>query len=100
MLANKRLINGVRLLVTHLNKNIITATFIYSDKTVTVPRINFTPSDPSMAFQIIWKQFPITVTFSMTINSAQTHERQYCIYHNMFFAWIFKCRCVTIYNIH
>lgn len=74
--AKQGLINGTRLVVTHLGEYIITATIIHSDKTVLIPRINLTPSDPTVPFQMVRKQFPIKVAFAMTINKAQGQTLQ------------------------
>ena len=74
--ANQILINGTRLVVTHLGEYVITAKFIDSAKTMLIPRINLTPSDPTMPFQMMRKQFPIKVAFTITINKVQGQTLQ------------------------
>ncbi|GBP27207.1 hypothetical protein EVAR_15980_1 [Eumeta japonica] len=74
--ANQGLINGTRLVVTDLGDYVITAKLIHSNKTVLIPRINLTPSDSTVPFQMIRKQFPIKVAFAMTINKSQGQTLQ------------------------
>lgn len=69
--AKQGLINGARLVVTHLGQYTLTATLIDSGISVIIPRITLTPSDLTMPFQMSRKQFPIKVAFAMTINKAQ-----------------------------
>ena len=47
-----------------------------TDKTELIPRINLTPSDPTIPFQMMRKQFPIKIAFAITINKAQGHTLQ------------------------
>ncbi|GBP18689.1 hypothetical protein EVAR_8514_1 [Eumeta japonica] len=74
--ANQGLINGTRLVVTDLGDYVITAKLIHANKTVLIPRINLTPSDSTVPFQMIRKQFLIKVAFAMTINKSQGQTLQ------------------------
>ena len=38
---------------------------------VLIPRINLIPSDESMLIKFMWRQFPLLVSFAMTINKSQ-----------------------------
>ena len=74
--AKQGLINGARMVVTHLHEYTVTARLIDSGKTVVIPRINLTPSDPTMPFQMTRRQFPLKVAFAMTINKSQGQTLQ------------------------
>ena len=41
------------------------------DSLTLIPRMRLTPSDKHMPFKIIRKQFPISVSFAVTINNSQ-----------------------------
>ncbi|XP_050337773.1 ATP-dependent DNA helicase pif1-like [Bactrocera neohumeralis] len=69
--AKEGLINGARMVVSHLGENAITVKLIDSGKIAIIPRVKLTPSDPTVPFQMTRKQFPLKVAFAMTINKAQ-----------------------------
>ncbi|WVZ76660.1 hypothetical protein U9M48_024616 [Paspalum notatum var. saurae] len=69
------LCNGTRLIVRGFQKNAIDAEIVlgqHARKRVFLPRIPLCPSDDEMfPFRFKRKQFPISLSFSMTINKAQ-----------------------------
>lgn len=74
--AKAGLLNGARLVITNLGDFTITAKIIDSGKIVLIPRIDLTPSDPTMPFNLTRRQFPIKVAYAMTINKAQGQTLQ------------------------
>ncbi|CAK1603523.1 unnamed protein product [Parnassius mnemosyne] len=71
------LCNGTRLRVTHLGRNIIGATILTGvgkGENVIIPRIPIIPTD--LPFQFKRLQFPIKLSFAMTINKAQGQTLQ------------------------
>ncbi|CAK1595296.1 unnamed protein product [Parnassius mnemosyne] len=72
-----RLCNGTRLRVTHLGRNIIGATILTGvgqGENVIIPRIPIIPTD--LPFQFKRLQFPIKLSFAMTINKTQGQTLQ------------------------
>ena len=71
----KGLCNGTRLVVRGFQRNAIDAEIVLGQhvgKRVFLPRIPLCPSDDEMfPFQFKRKQFPIRLSFTMTINKAQ-----------------------------
>ncbi|XP_015166583.1 ATP-dependent DNA helicase PIF1-like [Solanum tuberosum] len=68
------LCNGTRLIVTKLGNQVIEAKVLsgqMAGQKVFIPRINLTPSDARIPFKFQRRQFPITVSFAMTINKSQ-----------------------------
>jgi len=69
------LCNGTRLVVRGFVKNSINAEIVlgqHAGKRVFLPRIPLCPSDDEMfPFQFKRKQFPIRLSFAMTVNKAQ-----------------------------
>jgi hypothetical protein len=69
------LCNGTRLVVRRFQRNIIDAEIMVGDhagKRIFLPRIPLCPSDDDMfPFKFKRKQFPIRLSFAMTINKAQ-----------------------------
>ena len=68
------LCNGTRLIVTHLHSNIVQCkilTGFAADNIVLIPRIQLTPSDTGLPFQLCRRQFPLRLAYSMTISKAQ-----------------------------
>ncbi|XP_058768047.1 uncharacterized protein LOC131641761 [Vicia villosa] len=68
------LCNGTRLTVTRLAAHVIEAKII-SGKNVGnlfyIPRISLSPSQSPWPFKLVRRQFPIIVSFAMTINKSQ-----------------------------
>jgi ATP-dependent DNA helicase PIF1 len=69
------LCNGTRLVVRGFQRNTVDAEIMVGDhagKRIFLPRIPLCPSDDEMfPFQFKRKQFPIRLSFAMTINKAQ-----------------------------
>ncbi|AQK52103.1 hypothetical protein ZEAMMB73_Zm00001d050205 [Zea mays] len=69
------LCNGTRLVVRGFQRNSIDAEIVlgqYAGKQIFLPRIPLCPSDDEMfPFQFKRKQFPIRLSFAMTVNKAQ-----------------------------
>ena len=69
------LCNGSRLIIRKFQKNTIDAEIVlgqHAGKWVFLPRIPLCPSDDEMfPFQFKRKQFPIRLSFAMTVNKAQ-----------------------------
>ncbi|KAL6661674.1 hypothetical protein ACP70R_001058 [Stipagrostis hirtigluma subsp. patula] len=69
------LCNGTRLVIRQFSKNAIDAEIVvgqHAGKRVYLPRIPLCPSDDEMfPFQFKRKQFPIRLSFAMTVNKAQ-----------------------------
>ncbi|CAF2116415.1 unnamed protein product [Rotaria magnacalcarata] len=74
------LCKGIRLIVRRLQNHTIdceVATGSNKGSRVIIPRITMTPSDIFLPFKLRRHQFPIRLSFSMTINESQgqTFER-------------------------
>lgn len=72
-----RLCNGTRLRVTQLRQNIIDATILTGVKTgqnVFILRVPIIPTD--LPFQFKRLQFPVKLSFAMTVNKAQGQTLQ------------------------
>jgi len=68
------LCNGTRLIVTQLGSHVIGAIVMNSSnfgQQVFIPRMNLTPSDTKWPFRLQRRQFPLTVSYAMTINKSQ-----------------------------
>ncbi|KAI9121211.1 hypothetical protein K1719_008244 [Acacia pycnantha] len=68
------LCNGTRLRVTHLGKNVIEGLTLNGsnpNQKVLIHRMDMNPSDSSLPFRMKRRQFPITLSFAMTINKSQ-----------------------------
>ena len=73
-----RLCNGTRLIVKRLFRNIIEATIItgkYKNADVFIPKIPLTSTVYSFLLQRL--QFPVKLSFAMTINKAQGQTMQF-----------------------
>ena len=71
---NKGLCNGTRLIVQRLHSHSIDAEILTGTNTgdrVLIPRIKLAPSDASLPFTLQRVQFPIRLSYSMTINKSQ-----------------------------
>ena len=72
------LCNGTRLRITKLGQNILGATILTGvgkGKSVIIPRIPIIPTD--LPFQFKRVQFPVKLSFAVTINKAQGQTLQY-----------------------
>uniref|UniRef100_M1A3P1 ATP-dependent DNA helicase n=1 Tax=Solanum tuberosum TaxID=4113 RepID=M1A3P1_SOLTU len=68
------LCNGTRLIVTKLGNQVIEAKVLSGQmvgQKVFIPRMTLRPSDARIPFKFQRRQFPITVSFAMTINKSQ-----------------------------
>ena len=68
------LCNGTRLIITQMGTYIIEAKVISGSnigEKVFIPRLSLTPSDVRIPFRFQRRQFPISVSFAMTINKSQ-----------------------------
>ncbi|XP_031106347.1 ATP-dependent DNA helicase PIF1-like [Ipomoea triloba] len=68
------LCNGTRLIVTKLGNHVIEAKILggtHYGTTVLIPRLSLTPSDPRLPFKFQRKQFPVMLSYAMTINKSQ-----------------------------
>ena len=65
------LCNGVRMVVTRMERNTVVCRLISNDNLVVIPRIELAPIIPSLPFILRRRQFPIRLAFSMTINKSQ-----------------------------
>ncbi|CAH9123345.1 unnamed protein product [Cuscuta epithymum] len=68
------LCNGTRLLVTKLGEHIIEAQMMSgtnAGEKFLIPRISLTPSDVRLPFTFMRRQFPLMVSYAMTMNKSQ-----------------------------
>ena len=68
------LCNGTRLTVTRLAKHVIAADIIYGTNIgdhVYIPRMSMSPSQLPWPFKLLRRQFPIMLSYAMTINKSQ-----------------------------
>ncbi|XP_057452414.1 uncharacterized protein LOC130744237 [Lotus japonicus] len=66
--------NGTRLIVDYLGPNVIGAIVLsgtHNGKIIYISRMNLMPSDESMPIKFQRRQFPLIVSFAMTINKSQ-----------------------------
>ncbi|WJX66872.1 DNA helicase [Trifolium repens] len=68
------LCNGTRLTVTKLGEHLLEAKIISGKNIgaiIYIPRMDISPSESPWPFKLIRRQFPIIVSFAMTINKSQ-----------------------------
>ncbi|XP_075076489.1 uncharacterized protein LOC142163134 [Nicotiana tabacum] len=68
------LCNGTRLIITRLGNQVIEAKVLSGNmdgEKIFIPKISLTPSDARIPFKFQRRQFPIDVSFAMTINKSQ-----------------------------
>ena len=68
------LCNGTRLIVTRLAKHVIAAEIISGKNlgdNVYIPRMSMSPSQSPWPFKLLRRQFPIMLSYAMTINKSQ-----------------------------
>ena len=69
-----RLCNGTRLIITRMDKFVLEGKVISGSnigEKVFIPRLSLIPSDVKIPFKFQRRQFPIVVSFAMTINKSQ-----------------------------
>eukprot|EP00111_Clytia_hemisphaerica_P007544 TCONS_00021908-protein len=68
------LCNGTRLIIRNLQDNIIDAeilTGFHTGQRTLIPRITFCPNDTHLPFQLKRVQFPVRLSYAVTINKSQ-----------------------------
>ncbi|XP_058774037.1 uncharacterized protein LOC131648280 [Vicia villosa] len=68
------LCNGTRLIVTKMGNHVIEAAMMggkSNGKLIYIPRMDMSPSDSPWPFKLNRRQFPIIVSYAMTINKSQ-----------------------------
>ncbi|XP_057811702.1 uncharacterized protein LOC131025941 [Salvia miltiorrhiza] len=68
------LCNGTRLKITRLGQHVLEAQILTGDNANTkilIPRMSLTPADPRLPFKFERRQFPLIVSYAMTINKSQ-----------------------------
>ena len=68
------LCNGTRLIITRLAKHVIAADIISGTNIgdhVYIPRMSMSPSQSPWPFKLLRRQFPIMLSYAMTINKSQ-----------------------------
>ncbi|XP_019174242.1 PREDICTED: ATP-dependent DNA helicase PIF1-like [Ipomoea nil] len=68
------LCNGTRLIVTRLADHVLEGQIMCGTNAgtrVLIPRMSLTPSDPRLPFKFQRKQFPLMLSYAMTINKSQ-----------------------------
>jgi ATP-dependent DNA helicase PIF1 len=74
------LCNGTRLIVTKLGKRVIEGKILTGrniGERVFIPRLSLIPSDKRLPFKFQRRQFPLTVSYAMTINKSQGQSLQH-----------------------
>ncbi|XP_057422827.1 uncharacterized protein LOC130716812 [Lotus japonicus] len=74
------LCNGTRLIVNHLRPNVVGGIVIsgtHAGRQTFIGRMNMIPSDQSMPIRFQRRQFPLLVSFAMTINKSQGQTLSY-----------------------
>jgi len=67
------LCNGTRLIMTRLENHVVQAKIIDGNKNgnlIYIPRMCLSPSQSSWPFKLIRRQFPIMLSYAMTINKS------------------------------
>ncbi|XP_019166959.1 PREDICTED: uncharacterized protein LOC109162730 [Ipomoea nil] len=68
------LCNGTRLVVTRLANHVVEASILAGPNAATrvlIARMTITPSDPRLPFKFNRRQFPLMLSYAMTINKSQ-----------------------------
>jgi ATP-dependent DNA helicase PIF1 len=74
------LCNGTRLIVSKLADHVIEATVIGGinhGNVIYIPRMDMSPSQSPWPFKLTRRQFPIIVSYAMTINKSQGQSLDY-----------------------
>ncbi|XP_066913355.1 uncharacterized protein [Clytia hemisphaerica] len=104
------LCNGTRLKVCNLQDNVIDAeilTGFFAGQRTLIPRITFCPNDTNLPFQLKRVQFPLRLSYAVTINKSQgqTYEkvgiflRRPCFSHGQLYVAFSRTRafnCVKV----
>jgi ATP-dependent DNA helicase PIF1 len=73
-------VNGTRMIVTKLGDHVLEAYVIggkHHGKTMYIPRFEMSPSQSPWPFKLSRRQFPIIVSYAMTINKSQGQSLDY-----------------------
>ena len=101
---SKGLCNGTRLSVTQLTHRIIEAQIITGKAKGTkayIPRVISTSADPKWPFKIKRRQFPVRVSYAMTINKSQGQTlSKVGVYLPGVLSWATLCCILTNYITH
>ncbi|XP_019184265.1 PREDICTED: ATP-dependent DNA helicase PIF1-like [Ipomoea nil] len=68
------LCNGTRLIISKLGDHVVEAKILFGSNAgtkVLIPRLSLTPSDPKLPFKFQRRQFPLMLSYAMTINKSQ-----------------------------
>ncbi|XP_019198166.1 PREDICTED: uncharacterized protein LOC109191991 [Ipomoea nil] len=68
------LCNGTRLIISKLADHVVEATILFGTNAgmkVLIPRLSLTPSDLRLPFKFQRRQFPVMLSYAMTINKSQ-----------------------------
>ncbi|XP_031116779.1 uncharacterized protein LOC116020446 [Ipomoea triloba] len=68
------LCNGTRLIITRLSDHVVEAKIVgghNAGNVVLIPRMSMTPTDTSLPFKFQRRQFPLMLSYAMTINKSQ-----------------------------
>jgi len=71
------LCNGTRLIVTKLANHVLEAMIMggkHHGNIIYIPRMDMSPSQSPWSFKLCRRQFPIVVSYSMTINKSQSQS--------------------------
>ena len=104
------LCNGTRLKVCNLQDNVIDAeilTGLHAGQRTLIPRVTFCPNDTNLPFQLKRVQFPVRLSYAVTINKSQgqTYEkvgiylRRPCFSHGQLYVAFSRTRafnCVKV----
>ncbi|XP_061346430.1 uncharacterized protein LOC133292063, partial [Gastrolobium bilobum] len=74
---SRGLCNGTRLLITKLGNHVVEAIVLTGNNigdTVLIPRMTMSPSSHTFPVNFQRRQFPLVVSFAMTINKSQGHS--------------------------
>jgi ATP-dependent DNA helicase PIF1 len=74
------LCNGTRATITRLENNVIEAKIVTGKnigQLIGIPRMPMSPSQSPWPFKLIRRQFPIMISFAMTINKSQGQSLDY-----------------------
>jgi len=84
------LCNGTRLIITRMGRYVLEGNIISGSNVgqkVFIPRLSLIPSDKKIPFQFQRRQFPLVISFAMTINKSQVSHLSMLEYtfRNQFF---------------